>query len=49
MKIYITLEVDDEIADPDDETGVTSEAFDRLFDALMHFGTEIDINRMDES
>lgn len=45
MKIQITLEVYDEAADPDDETGVTNETFEQLFDALSHFGENIDIRK----
>lgn len=48
MKIQITFEVYDEAADPDDATGVTGEAFEQLFDAISHFGENIDISKSDE-
>ncbi len=46
MKIRITLEVYDEAADPNDETGVTSEAFDEIFEALSQVGEEIQIQKV---
>ncbi len=45
MKVQITLEVYDDAADPDDETGVTNEVFEEIFDALSRFGENIDIRK----
>lgn len=49
MRIIIELEIADEYADPMDLTGVTESAFEGLMDALMPFGDDIDIRRLDES
>ncbi len=46
MKIQITLEVYDEAADPNDATGVTSEVFDEIFEALSQVGEEIHIQKV---
>lgn len=34
MKVKITVDVEDEHADPDDRTGLTAEAYDRLTDPM---------------
>lgn len=43
MKIFISMEVDDDYADPNDSTGVTEEGFNEILDALMHLGDDIKI------
>lgn len=44
MKIRIECEIPDDIADRDDDTGVTTEGFDQIMDALMQVGaTDIEI------
>lgn len=48
MKIQITLEVHDEAADPEDDTGLTLEAFDAVFDGLSSVGDDINIRKVDE-
>jgi len=45
MKIYIAMEVDDEIADPTHEMGVTSEGYEAIVHALMGLGDDIDITK----
>ena len=47
MKIHITLEVYDESADPDDETGVTNEVWEEIHDALSSHGEDINIKKED--
>ena len=46
MKIQITFEVYDESADPDDETGVTNEVWEEIYDALSHHGEDIDVRKV---
>lgn len=46
-KIQITLELDDEVADPEDGTGLTLEAYEDLMAALMNFGEDILIDRVE--
>ena len=48
MRIRVEFEVAEEIADPKDLTGLTSEGFDQLMEALMSFGDDIEIDRVDE-
>jgi len=46
MKITITADVPPDLADPDDSTGLTADAHDDLFDALMAQGfDDIEIRR----
>lgn len=45
MKIQITIDLDDDYADPDHESGVTAEADEELMEALMAFGTDIQITK----
>ena len=45
MKIQITLDVDDEIADPADDTGLTEEGHDEVFEAVAQFGSNVEIKR----
>lgn len=45
MKVQITMDVDSEWADPDHQMGVTSEAYERIIDALNAFGDDIDIEK----
>lgn len=46
-KIKITMELDDDFADPDHPTGVTEEASESITDALNSFGFDIDIEKED--
>ena len=45
MKVTITLDVYDESADNDDDTGVTNEAFERIMDGLMEVGENITVRK----
>lgn len=45
-KVRITMEVDDEYADPDHEMGLTEEAYLQLSSVLGEFGEDIDIKRV---
>lgn len=45
MKIYITMEVDDEYADPTHEMGVTEAGYEAIVHALMGIGDDIDVHR----
>jgi len=47
MKISITMDLDDELADPGHSMGITEEAHERLQEALGEFGTDIIVNRAD--
>lgn len=44
-KISITMDVYDEIADPDHETGLTEEGYDILMEKLTPYGDDVDIQR----
>jgi len=43
MKLIITMEVDNELADPDHESGLTEEGHSELMEVLMEIGTNIEI------
>ena len=43
MKIIITMDIDDVLADPDHPVGVTQEGFDALIEVLGRFGHDIDV------
>lgn len=45
MKIHITMDVDEEYADPDHEFGVTEEAYVDIISALSAFGDDIEVHR----
>lgn len=42
-KIVIEMEIFDEYVDPADPTGITSAAWESIFEALSPFGEDIDI------
>ena len=44
MRIAITLDVYDELADPDHEMGVTTAGYEAILDALSGIGEDIQIN-----
>jgi len=44
-RIVITMDIDPDLADDGDATGVTETAFEHLHGALMQFGTDIDIQQ----
>lgn len=46
MKIQITMQVDDEVADYEDGSGLTLEAYEELMATLMNFGDDIMIDRI---
>ena len=48
MKIHIVIDLYPELADPEDESGVTNEAYEKLHECLSGFGEDIDIRRDDE-
>lgn len=45
MKVRITMEVADDIADPNHSMGVTNEGYERIVEALIPYGDDIDIKR----
>ncbi|HEX4715288.1 MAG TPA: hypothetical protein VH164_10205 [Ktedonobacteraceae bacterium] len=45
-KIRITMEVDEEIADPNHEMGITEQGYLQISDALTDFGQDIDIQKV---
>lgn len=49
MKITITMDISDELADPGHSMGVTEEAYNELMDALGQFGQDIDVKSDGES
>jgi hypothetical protein len=44
-KIVITMEVDDDYADPDHEMGVTNEGYEEIIRRLSAVGYDIDVER----
>lgn len=38
MRVFLTLEVPDDNADPEDKTGLTSPAYDELTEAIADLG-----------
>ena len=42
-KIKITIEIEPEDADPDDPTGVTEEMLDRILEACMGLGDDLEV------
>lgn len=48
MKIRITMDLYDEVADPDHETGVKELTWGQLMDFLHGYGEDIDIRRDDD-
>lgn len=42
-KVRITLDVDDEYADPDHEMGITNEAYEELLRKLSWLGDDIEV------
>lgn len=47
MKIKITLELDEDHADPQDSTGLSEQSYEALVDALNSFGEDIEITKVD--
>lgn len=45
MKISITMDLDDDYAEPDHPMGITEEGHIALQDALMGFGSDIQVTR----
>jgi hypothetical protein len=45
MKIIITMELDDDYADPGHSTGVTEEGYIKINEALSELGTDVDVSR----
>jgi hypothetical protein len=45
VKIRITMDVADELADPDHEMGVTEEGYEVITDALMSYGDDVEIHK----
>lgn len=41
-QITVTIELDDELSDPDDDTGLTEDAFNYFMDAINEFGEIVD-------
>jgi hypothetical protein len=42
-KIVIAMDIDDELADPGDKTGVTEAGYDAIIDRLSDLGQDIDV------
>lgn len=49
VKVRITLDVDDDYADPNHEMGVTSEGYERIIDSLRWLGDDINVELAGES
>jgi hypothetical protein len=47
MKVQITLEIEDELADPDHPMGVTDEGYQQIVHALMGIGDDVDVERFE--
>lgn len=47
QKVIITMEIDDEYADPDHEMGVTNEGYELLVSRLGALGTDVEVERDD--
>lgn len=45
MRIIITMDLDDDYADPHHEMGVTEEGYEEIIDAIGHLGTDIAIRK----
>lgn len=45
MKIQITFDIDDELADPEHEMGVTDEGYEAIIDALGELGRDFQIRK----
>jgi hypothetical protein len=43
MKVIITMNLDDEFADPEHPTGVTEAGYDQITDLLGTMGDDIDV------
>ena len=43
MKIVITMDLDPDWADPDHPAGITESGYNQLSEALMPFGSDIDV------
>lgn len=48
MKIVITMDLEEEHADPGHPMGVREESYLAISDALMEFGSDVDIRRAEE-
>ena len=48
MKINITMDLDDEFAEPEHPMGVTEDGHLAIQEALMEFGTNIEVTRAAE-
>lgn len=46
-RVVITMEIDEEYADPDHEMGVTEEGYTALVRALAGFGDDVEVSRED--
>lgn len=47
MKIVITMDLDDGVADPEHPMGVTEAAYEQIIDMLSQLGGHIDVARAD--
>lgn len=45
MKIKIVMEVEDEFADPEHDTGLTNAGWELMFRGLSHLGYDIEVER----
>ena len=45
MKIIITIDLDDDFADPDHQMEITEEGYQLITDALGDLGSDIDVRR----
>lgn len=49
MNITITMDIDDEYADPEHATGITEAGYEDITDVLGHFGTDIDVSKAEQA
>lgn len=47
MKVRITIDIDDQYADPAHPMGVTDEGYTRIVDTLSWLGDDVDVERAD--
>jgi len=45
MNVTIEINIDDELADPDHDTGLSEQTYDEVMQALMPLGSDIEIRR----
>lgn len=46
VQILITMEVEDEFSDENDDTGLTDRGYEMLADYLLKFGSVVDVEKV---